>query len=115
MSVGTHSTLRSRARLTYRLLRLHTDNAQTYIPIGWAAEQHESVNHTMSEYVRGDVTTNHAEGYPQLKRSLDGTRHAVSREHLHRYLVQFDYLYSTRKMSDTQQIARLMGRLAAAD
>ena len=65
----------------------------------------------MSEYVRGDVTTNHAEGYfSQLKRSLDGTHHAVSQQHLPRYLAEFDYLYSTRKMSDTQQIARLMGR-----
>jgi hypothetical protein len=90
---------------------LHTDNAQTYIPIGWKAAGHESVNHVMSEYVRGDVTTNHAEGYfSQLKRSIDGTHHAVSREHLHRYLAQFDYLYSTRKLSDTQRVARLMGQ-----
>jgi transposase-like protein len=90
---------------------LHTDNAQAYIPIGWKAAGHESVNHTMSEYVRDGVTTNHAEGYfSQLKRSLDGTHHAVSREHLHRYLAQFDYLYSTRKLSDTQRVARLMGQ-----
>jgi hypothetical protein len=42
--------------------------------------------------VRGDVTTNLAEGYfSQLKRSLDGTHHHVTREHLHRYLAEFDH------------------------
>ena len=41
---------------------------------------------------RGDVTTNHAEGYfSQLKRSIDGTHHHVSQEHLGRYLAEFDF------------------------
>lgn len=90
---------------------LHTDQAQPYIPIGWGARSHGSVNHSMSEYVRDGITTNHAEGFfAQLKRSLDGTFHHVSREHLHRYLAQFDYLYSTRKLSDSERMARLMGQ-----
>ena len=47
------------------------------------------------EYVRGDVSTNPAEGYfSQLKRSLDGTHHHVSVEHLERYLAEFDFMYS---------------------
>lgn len=37
-----------------------------------------------------------------MMRSLDGTHHHVSREHLHRYLAEFDLRYSTRKMTDTQ-------------
>src|SRR5271163_4769056 len=42
-----------------------------------------------------------AEGYfSQLKRSLDGTYHHVSVEHLPRYLAEFEYRYSTCKMSD---------------
>jgi hypothetical protein len=32
-----------------------------------------------------------------LKRSIDGTHHHVSREHLNRYLAEFDFRYSTRK------------------
>jgi transposase-like protein len=92
---------------------LHTDNAMAYTHIGWTAAGHESVNHAMSEYVRDGVTTNHAEGYfSQLKRSIDGTHHAVSREHLPRYLAEFDYRYSTRKVSDTQRMARLIGQAA---
>lgn len=90
---------------------LHTDQAPAYVRIGWKAAGHETVNHIMSEYVRGDVTTNHAEGYfGQLKRSLDGTFHAVSRVHLDRYLAEFDFRYSTRKMSDADRMARLMGQ-----
>ncbi len=57
---------------------------------------HEYVDHSSHEYVRGDVTTNHAEGYfSQMKRSIDGTHHHVSREHLDRYLAEFDFRYNT--------------------
>ena len=62
--------------------------------------------------MRGDVTTNQAEGYfSQLKRSLDGTHHHVSVEHLPRYLAEFDYRYSTRKLSGTARMGRLMGQV----
>ena len=93
---------------------LHTDSARHYGPIGRGFASHEAVNHDAGEYVRGDVTTNHAEGYfSQLKRSLDGTHHHVSRAHLDRYLAEFDYRYSTRKASDTERMQRLLGRQVA--
>jgi len=58
------------------------------------------------------VTTNAIEGFfSQLKRSLDGTHHHVSVEHLPRYLAEFDFRYSTRKMSDTARMERLMGQV----
>ena len=61
--------------------------------------------------MRGTVTTNHAEGFfSQLKRSIDGTRDHVSVEHLPRYLAEFDFRYSTRKASDTDRMARMMGQ-----
>jgi transposase-like protein len=106
-------TLRSaiRAQVDLPNTTLHTDNAMAYTRIGWQARAHESVNHGMSEYVRGDVTTNHAEGYfSQLKRSIDGTHHHVSIEHLPRYLAEFDFRYSTRQMSDGQRLVTLLGR-----
>ena len=92
---------------------LHTDNAAQYVHIGWEARSHGSVNHGMSEYVRDGISTNQAEGYfAQLKRSLDGTHHRISEVHLDRYLAEFDFRYSTRKLSDTQRMARLMGQTA---
>jgi transposase-like protein len=91
---------------------LHTDSWVGYNQIGEQFVSHETVNHSDGEYVRGDVTSNHAEGYfSQLKRSLDGTHHHVSVEHLPRYLAEFDFRYSTRKMSDTARMSALAQRV----
>ncbi len=63
-------------------------------PIG----RHEVVNHSKKEYVRlnadGTTTsTNFAESFfSLLKRGLNGTFHAVSREHLHRYCNEFAFV-----------------------
>ncbi len=66
---------------------------------------HETVVHSREEYVRDGVTTNHVEGFfSQLKRSIDGTHHAVSREHLHRHSAEFDYRYTTRRMTDSARM-----------
>jgi hypothetical protein len=80
---------------------LETDAAPHYIGIGREFGSHESVNHSVGEYVRGTVSTNMAEGFfAQLKRSIDGTHHHVGVGHLHRYVNEFDFRYSTCKMSD---------------
>ena len=94
--------------------RLMTDEAQSYRWIGRQfGRGHDSVTHNLGEYVRGDVSTNKAENYfGQLKRSIDGTFHQVSHEHLDRYLAEFDFRYSTRKLTDTQRVYRLMGQVA---
>jgi len=95
---------------------LHTDEAKGYKTIASEFAAHETVNHAQDEYARYEngavITSNHAESYfSQLKRSLDGTHHHVSREHLGRYLAEFDYRYSTRKLSDTARMNRLMGQV----
>ncbi len=90
---------------------LHTDEHSGYRKLGAEFKAHETVRHSAWEYVRGDVSTNHAEGYfSQLKRSLDGTHHHVSREHLPRYLAEFDYRYSTRDLSDTERMRRVINQ-----
>ena len=77
---------------------------------------HEWVDHDAKEYVLGRITTNHAEAYfSQLKRSIDGTHHHVSREHLPRYLAEFDFPYSTRKISDTARMAQIVSQSAIQD
>jgi len=58
---------------------------------------HESVNHSISEYVRGVAHTNTIEGFwGQLKRSIDGTYHAVSPKHLQHYVDEFSFRYNHR-------------------
>lgn len=90
---------------------LHTDENSAYAQLGEQFLAHGRVNHSKGEYVAGNVTTNHAEGFfSQLKRSIDGTHHHVSTTHLPRYLAEFDFRYSTRKMSDTARMNRLMSQ-----
>jgi transposase-like protein len=92
---------------------LHTDEAKHYLKLGKQFRAHESVNHSDGEYVRGTVSTNAAEGYfSQLKRSIDGTHHALSSVHLPRYLAEFDYRYSTRDLTDSQRMTQVIGRVA---
>lgn len=58
---------------------------------------HASVNHSIGEYVRGDVHTNTVEGYFSImKRGIVGTYHHVSPQHLKRYLAEFDFRYNER-------------------
>ena len=88
---------------------LQTDEGTWYGQLGREFLSHETVNHSVNEYVRGNVTTNRAEGYfGQLKSSLTGTHHHVSKEHLGRYLAEFDFRYSTCKLSDSERTEKLM-------
>ena len=74
--------------------------------------EHTTVDHEAHEYVREGATTNNAEGYfAQLKRSLDGTHHHVSVEHLDRYLAEFDFRFTTCKATDTERVGMLVGRV----
>jgi hypothetical protein len=59
--------------------------------------RHESVNHSESEYVRGDVTTNTVEGFFSVfKRGMKGTYQHCDQKHLQRYLAEFDFRYNNR-------------------
>ena len=90
---------------------LQTDSSGPYKSIRKEFASHESVDHSSYEYVRGDVSTNQAEGYfSQLKRSLDGTHHGVSRVHLSRYTGEFDFRYDTCKVSDSERAVTLIRR-----
>ena len=82
--------------------RIMTDNASGYRGIGAEfAGGHDSVNHSMFEYVRGDIHTNSIEGFfGMLRRGLDGIYHSVSKKHLHRYLAEFEFRHNHRELKD---------------
>lgn len=76
---------------------LMTDDAGQYRVIGPEFASHETVNHGIEEYVRGNAHSNTVEGYfSLLKRGLNGTYHHVSQQHLKRYLGEFDFRYNYR-------------------
>jgi hypothetical protein len=66
---------------------------------------HATVNHTRGEYVRGDAHSNTVEGFfSVLKRAIVGSFHAVSKQHLHRYVDEFAFRYNTRKNNDGERV-----------
>ena len=92
---------------------LHTDESHSYWPIASEFRSHSTVNHKAGEYVRGNVSTNQAENFfSQLKRSLDGTHHHVSRVHLHRYLAEFDFRHNTCKLGDAERLQIMVDQSA---
>lgn len=108
------STLRTvmADHVDFAATHLHTDRGFQYRQLGTEFASHSTVDHGAKEYVRGDVTTNHTETYfSQLKRSLDGTHHHVSREHLHRYVAEFDFKHTACKLTDTDRMSMIVGRV----
>jgi transposase-like protein len=90
--------------------RIMTDNFFAYQNIGSQyAGGHESVNHTTKEYARGDVHTNTVESsFALVKRGIMGVYHSVSKEYLHRYLWQFDFIWNNRQLNDGERTAELI-------
>lgn len=85
------------ARHAHRDSRFMTDESNVYSHIGRAQAEHQTVNHSAKEYVRGDAYTNTVEGFFSiLKRGIYGCYFHVSETHLHRYLSEFDFRYTNR-------------------
>jgi len=73
-----------------------TDSFLSYRGLEERFAGHDFVDHN-KEYVRGIVHTNFAESFfSLLKRGILGTFHHVSREHLQRYLHEFDFRWNRR-------------------
>lgn len=93
--------------------QLWTDESSSYKVLGKSFNSHHTVNHSDGEYKRNGAGTNLAEGYfSQLKRSLDGTHHHVSVDHLDRYLTQFDFMYTHCKATDSDRMRLLVENVA---
>lgn len=94
------------------LANITTDEWKGYLGTKNHFSKHNTVRHRSNEYVKPDgTTTNTVEGFfSRVKRCLSGTWHAVSREHLHRYLSHTEFLYNTRELNDGERIARLIQR-----
>jgi transposase-like protein len=86
---------------------LMTDGEGQYRIIGPDFARHETVNHGIEEYVRGDAHTNTIEGYFSiLKRGINGIYHHMSRQHLKRYLGEFDFRYNERSALGVEDVER---------
>ena len=91
---------------------VYTDGAAAYEGI---QNPHESVKHSVSEFVNGMAHINGIESFwSMLKRAHKGTFHKISPKHLQRYVSEFAGKHNVRdsdtiaQMRDT--VARLVGR-----
>ena len=85
---------------------LHTDESSIYTKVGTTFADHQMTVHSAKEYVRGIVHTNTVEGYFSVfKRGMKGVYQHCGKQHLHRYLAEFDFRYNNRVklgVSDTE-------------
>ena len=80
---------------------IHTDEWSAYRGLGQIAYSHETVEHGKKEYARNGVHVNAVEGFwSQIKRSIKGTHVHVSKQHMEKYLGEFEFRYNLRKTPD---------------
>ncbi len=86
-----HRTVRDETQAIY------TDELKSYLGIEDENTRHETVNHSIEQWVVGDVHTNSIEGVWSLfKRSIVGSFHSVSFKHLDRYLDELEWRFNNR-------------------
>ncbi|HEC63916.1 MAG TPA: IS1595 family transposase [bacterium] len=98
-------TATSKARHVIPLIRknvkvgttLMTDSYGAYNFVNNKEYDHKRINHQKEMYAVGNIHTNTIEGFwSQLKRSINGTFHAVSPKYLQNYVNEFAYRYNWR-------------------
>ena len=96
-----------------------TDGHPGYRGLKKDFRRHSTIRHSWKVYARkeGDVliSTNTIEGYFSiLKRGMNGVYHHVGKQHLHRYLSEFDFRYNSRHIEDGERsllaIRKVAGR-----
>ena len=92
--------------------KVYTDEAKAYKGL---PNDHESVKHSVCEYVRDQVHTNGVESFwATLKRAHKGTFHKISPKHLNRYVQEFAGKHNLRESDTLEQmmsvVAGLVGR-----
>ena len=87
---------------------LYTDDHRSYI--GLYPYHHESVNHSVGEYVRGKAHTNGIESFwALLKRGYIGVFHHFTWKHLHRYLAEFEARWNLGQAPGGRRVNSLLG------
>ena len=70
--------------------------------------KHQTVKHSVGEYVNGMAHTNGIESFwASLKRGYHGTFHHVSEKHLQRYVTEFSGRHNLRTLDTVDQMATL--------
>ena len=89
--------------------QVYTDGTSPYRGMD---RPHESVKHSVGEYVRGLAHTNGVESFwSMLKRAHKGTFHKLSAKHLQRYVNEFAGRQNIRDMDTLQQMEHVVAAM----
>ncbi len=84
---------------------VYTDDASAYEGLQQHGYRHETVRHSVGEYVRGQAHTNGAESFWScLKRGYYGVYHKMSPKHLQKYVDEFSARQNVRELDTMVQI-----------
>ena len=87
--------------------RLMTDGGGQYRGLSNHFAEHNAVDHSSSNYVRGDIYTNTIESYfGVMKRGISGVYQHVSKQHLQRYCAEFDHRFTYRTANGYSDMER---------
>lgn len=87
---------------------LYTDEWRGYNVLKYEFD-HYKVNHSIGNYVIGDIHTNSIEGFwSLLKRGIIGIYHCVSAKHLDRYVDAAEFRYNSRGISESERFHKLV-------
>ena len=85
--------------------KVYTDESKSYQGMTF---DHEAVNHSAGEYVRGMAHTNGIESFwSMLKRGYQGTFHHFSEKHCDRYVGEFAGRHNIRERDTADQMEHL--------
>ena len=83
---------------------VYTDDHRAYKSLK-DVYQHQTVKHSVSEYVNGQAHTNGIESFwSMFKRGFHGTYHKMSRKHLDRYVNEFTGRHNVRPLDTMEQM-----------
>ena len=89
-----------------------TDDAGYHQKLAADFSGHDFVNHSAGQYGRGEIHTNTIEGFFSIfKRGMRGIYQHCGKNHLHRYMAEFDFRYSHRValgIGDTERADRVL-------
>ena len=88
---------------------VYSDDSSAYESLPF---DHDTVKHSLSEYVNGDVPTNGIESlWSMLKRAHKGTFHKLSPKHLDRYVQEFAARHNLRDEDTIDIMASVAGEM----
>jgi transposase-like protein len=88
---------------------INSDEYMGYRTLNGLGYKHSTVQHRRKQYVNGATHTNTIEGFwSHFKCSMKGTHRSISRKHMQKYLVEFEFRFNLRGSQAPTMFDRLI-------